>query len=106
MAQTYKSHLSAAIHETCELLHEHGIIDKTTLAGFDATCLGQCEIFQPQDIRALRESEGMSEKVFARHLNITPETLSAWENGALHPDGPAMLLLALIRRKGIDAVRL
>lgn len=106
MPKAYKSHLSAAIHETCELLHEHGVIDKETMAGFDATCLEQCEVFFAEDIRALREKEGVSHKVFARHLNITPGLLIAWEEGKKKPNGPAMRLLALIKHKGLDAVKL
>ncbi len=47
MTKTYKSELSAAIYETAELLHEHGVLDNATMREFDASChlpknLGNC----------------------------------------------------------------
>ena len=46
----------------------------------------------------------MSQTVFACLLNITPGYLSQLERGAKRPTGPALALLHVIRRKGIEAV--
>ena len=56
------------------------------------------------DIRALRERAKMSQAVFARCLNLTAGYVSQLERGAKRPSGPALALLDLIRRKGIEAI--
>ena len=57
-----------------------------------------------EDIRALREQARMSQAVFARYLNLTVGYVSQLERGAKRPTGPALALLDVIRRKGMDAI--
>jgi putative transcriptional regulator len=59
---------------------------------------------EPEEIRALREEAHMSQAVFAALLNITTGYLSKLERGATRPSGPALAMLQVIRRKGIEAV--
>jgi putative transcriptional regulator len=59
---------------------------------------------EPEEIRALREESHMSQAVFAAILNITTGHLSKLERGATKPTGPALAMLNVIRRKGIEAV--
>jgi len=47
----------------------------------------------------------MSQAVFARHLNLTVGYVSQLERGVKQPTGAALVLLNVIRRKGIEAVR-
>lgn len=56
------------------------------------------------DIRALRENAHMSQAVFAKYLNLTAGHLSQMERGVKRPTGPALALLNVIRRKGIEVV--
>jgi putative transcriptional regulator len=56
------------------------------------------------DIRAIRERAHMSQAVFARYLNVTVGYVSQLERGAKRPTGPALALLNVIRRKGIEAI--
>jgi len=56
------------------------------------------------DIRAIRERAKLSQAVFARVLNVTPGYVSQLERGDKTPTGPALVLLNVIRRKGIDAI--
>ena len=65
MSKSYKSDLSAAIHETAETLHEHGIIDKMTMKEFDESCLAPVNEITPEEIKAIREREHLSQPVFA-----------------------------------------
>jgi putative transcriptional regulator len=58
----------------------------------------------PDEIRAIREEAHVSQAVFAAILNITTGYLSKLERGAIRPTGPALAMLNVIRRKGIDAV--
>ncbi len=56
------------------------------------------------DILRYAISANMSQAVFARHLNLTTGYVSQLERGAKKPKGPALVLLNLIRRRGIDAI--
>jgi len=46
----------------------------------------------------------MSQAVFARALNLSVGSVSQLERGAKRPTGPALALLDVIRRKGIEAI--
>lgn len=50
------------------------------------------------DVKALRESRGISQEDFAGRYGIDLATLRNWEQGRTTPDGPAMILLQLIER--------
>ena len=104
MTQVYRSKISAAVHETIEGLFTSGIVDKPTMREFDRMCLTKMRDFSASDIRALREREGISQPVFARHLNVTKGLVSQWERGEKHPRGASLKLLALIEKKGSDVV--
>lgn len=102
--KVYKGKVSAAIHEMATDLHESGIIDKKTLREFDETCLTPIHEFTPEQIRALREREQVSQKVFSYYLNISKDSISQWERGEKRPAGTSLKLLSLIERKGLDAI--
>jgi putative transcriptional regulator len=104
MAKEYRSDALASIHETMEALHEVGAIDKQTMREFDETCLTPVEPLSPEAIRALREREHLSQPVFARYLNVSKNLVSDWERGVKRPGGPALRLLTVIEKKGIQAI--
>jgi putative transcriptional regulator len=85
-------------------LHEIGLIDKKTMRRFDASCLTEVAKLSARDIRRLREREGVSQSVFARHLNVPVKVVGEWERGEKKPSGPSLKLLALVKTKGLDAV--
>lgn len=101
MAKQYKSDVYAAIHQTMEDIHEAGLVDKITMKKFDESCLVPVEELPPEEIRRIRESQYMSQPVFARYLNVSKNLVSDWERGVKKPGGPALLLLSLVRRKGV-----
>lgn len=105
MTRSYKSEAFAAIHETAEALRANAIIDKTTMREFDEACLAPTEAITPEEIRAIREREKLSQPVFARYLNVSKNLVSDWERGVKKPGGPALHLLAIVKHKGLDAVR-
>lgn len=47
------------------------------------------------EIRAIRNSLGMTQAVFALFMGVSNKTVEAWESGRNMPDGPARRLLAL-----------
>ena len=104
MTKTYKSEISASIHEMMEGFYKAGHIDKRTMREFDESCLAKADVLTPEEIRALREREMVSQPVFARYLNVSKNLVSDWERGAKRPGGPALRLLGIVRRKGLDAI--
>ena len=104
MAKKYRSDALAAIHETMEALHEVGAIDKQTMREFDESCLTPVRALAPEEIRAIREHEHLSQPVFARYLNVSKNLVSDWERGIKKPGGPALRLLTVIQKKGLQAI--
>ncbi|MEQ1698389.1 MAG: DNA-binding transcriptional regulator [Hyphomicrobiaceae bacterium] len=104
MTKTYKSKILASVHEAMQDAHDAGVIGKTTMREFDATCLTEVAKLSPEEIVALREREGVSQAVFARHLNVAVKLVGEWERGQKRPSGPSLKLLSLIKAKGLEAV--
>lgn len=104
MVKVYKSDAFAAIHEMAEDLHRSGQIDKRTMREFDEACLADAAPLAPEEIRAIRERERVSQPVFARYLNVSRNLVSDWERGIKRPGGPALRLLAIVRQKGLEAI--
>ncbi|EHK79700.1 XRE family transcriptional regulator [Sinorhizobium meliloti CCNWSX0020] len=94
----------AAIHETMESLFEAGAIDKQTMREFDDACLTAVEPMTPEEIRAIREREHISQPVFARYLNVSKGLVSDWERGVKKPGGPALRLLTVVQKRGLAAI--
>ncbi len=94
----------ASVHKTATGLHKAGLVDKATMREFDALCLTQVEPLTPEEIRALREREQVSQPVFAHYLNVRKDAVSKWERGEKRPDGPSLKLLNLVRTKGLRAI--
>jgi len=61
--QKYRSDAVAAIHETMEALHDVGAIDKQTMRRFDEACLAPIRPLKPDEIKAIREKEKVSQTV-------------------------------------------
>jgi len=102
--KTYRSEIAAAVHETAEGIHEAGLINKQTMRQFDENCLTPAPALSPEDIRAIREKEAVSQPVFARYLNVSKNLVSDWERGAKRPGGPALRLLSVVRKNGLRAI--
>ena len=104
MTKKYKSEAFAALHESMSGLHDLGIIPTKTMREFDASCLATVETMPPQKIVEVRTKAGVSQAVFAKYLTVTTGTVSKWESGKKHPSGPALKLLDLVKRKGLEAI--
>jgi putative transcriptional regulator len=104
MTKRHRSEALAAVHETAVGLSEAGILSKQSMKDFDALCLTPVEPLAPDDIRAIRLRENVSQAVFARHLNVTTGLVSQWERGEKRPRGASLKLLTLVARRGLQAV--
>jgi putative transcriptional regulator len=104
MSKKYRSDAMAAIHETMEALHEVGAVDKQTMRRFDNACLTPIRLLKPEEIRAIRERENVSQTVFANYLNVTGSLVSKWERGEKRPSGASLKLLSLVEKNGLATV--
>lgn len=93
MSKKHRSDAMAAIQETMEAMRDVGAIDKQTRRRFDDACLTPIRPLQPEEIRAIREQEHVSQTVFANHLNVTSSLVSKWERGEKRPSGASLKLL-------------
>src|SRR3546814_16006584 len=75
------SRILGTVHRTASGLHGAGIIDKATMRDFDAMCLTPVMPMSPEEIRALREREHVSQPVFACYLNVRKDAVSKWARG-------------------------
>lgn len=103
-ARTYKSDVLAAIHQSVSDMYDAGVISKQTMHRFDESCLTPVHEFTAEEIRALREREEVSQKVFALYLNVSKDSVSQWERGQKKPAGPTLKILSLVQRKGLNAI--
>ncbi|UYO41570.1 DNA-binding transcriptional regulator [Rhodopseudomonas palustris] len=99
-----ESGILATVHKTAVGLARANVIDKATMREFDELCLTPVEPMAPEEIKALREREQVSQPVFARYLNVRKDAVSKWERGEKRPDGPSLKLLNLVRAKGLRAI--
>jgi putative transcriptional regulator len=103
------SRLADAMLETARDMKDIGILDgaaytKITMRHLGVAGKAEVEPLSGEQIRALREKAHMSQAVLAHYLNVTVGYVSQLERGAKRPTGPALVLLNVIHRKGIEAI--
>ena len=104
------SRLTKALLETADDMRRSGVIDAPAHGKITLRHLGGKDDLpvapmSGEDIRQLREQARLSQAVFARYLKLTVGYVSQLERGTKRPTGPALVLLDVIRRKGIEAIR-
>lgn len=104
MPSKYRSQAFAAVHETMEALREINAIDKQTMRQFDEACLTPIQVLAPEEIKQIRQRERISQPVFARYLNVSKNLISDWERGVKKPGGPALRLLTVVQKRGLQAI--
>ena len=103
------SRLTVELLEMAEAQHRLGIMDDATYHKITVRHLGDkalttAEPISGEEIRTLREQAHLSQAVFARYLNLTVGYVSQLERGTKQPKGPALALLNVIRRKGLEVI--
>lgn len=104
MSRNYRNDAKAAIHQTLRALHNSEAMDKQTMRRFDEACLTPIEPLKPEEIKAIREREDVSQSVFAIYPNVTMSLVSKWERGERKPSGSSLKLLSRVARNGLKAV--
>jgi putative transcriptional regulator len=97
----YKSDAFEAIHSTVAGMYKAGTIDKATMRTFDESCLTVPDSIAPAEIKQIRESQQVSQPVFARYLNTSESTVEKWEAGVKRPSGMAIKLLMIVQKHGL-----
>lgn len=103
------SRVVEAILETAGDLHRLGIMDDEEYRQITVRHLGEKPLpgsrpIGAKEIKRIRQRARMSQAAFARQLNLTPGYISQLERGTKQPKGAAVVLLNVIRRKGIEAI--
>lgn len=93
-----------SVHDTVKRLHSNGSVGKLTMRHFDQLCLTEIRPFNPEDVRALRTKYQLSQPVFAEYFNVSSKLVKKWEQGESEPRGPALKLLILAEKKGLEAI--
>ena len=52
--------------------------------------------YEPEEIKAIRKSTGLSQKLFAGYMGVSDKTVEAWEAGKNRPSGAASRLLNMM----------
>jgi putative transcriptional regulator len=63
---------------------------------FDDACLTPIRPLKPEEIKAIREREQVSQAVFANDLNVTTSLVSKRERVEKRPSGASRKLLSLV----------
>ncbi len=102
--------LTQELLETAQDMRASGLMskaahEKITMRHLsDGLAASRIAVPSGEEIRALREKAHLSQAVFAHYLKLTVGYVSQLERGAKCPTGPALVLLDVIRRKGIEAI--
>ena len=100
----FKSPALKAIHDAASALERVGALSKATLREFDESCVARPVKLTPRAIKRLRESQHVSQPIFARYLNTSESTVEKWETGAKQPSGIALKMLAVVQKYGLEVL--
>ena len=103
------SRLTQELLEMADDLRRIGIMDDATHHQITVRDLGREPLptaapISGEEIRTVREQAHLSQVALARHLNLTTGYVSQLERGTKQAKGPALALLNVIKRKGIEAL--
>ena len=109
MTTNKPSRLASELIEMADAQHRLGIMDsamhqKITARHLGANTLPTAEPITADQVRELREKARLSQAALARCLNMTTGYVSQLERGATQAKGPALALLNVIRRRGIETL--
>jgi putative transcriptional regulator len=97
----YKGDVCEAIHCSVAAMYRIGAIDKATMREVDESCLLAPQQMEPRRSKRIRESQRVSQPVFARYLNTSEWAIEKWESGAKKPSGMALKLLDIVEKHGL-----
>lgn len=60
--------------------------------------------YNNNQIRAIRNSVGMTQVLFADYMGVSSKTVEAWEKGTNHPTGTACRLISMLENKTFETL--
>ena len=102
--KTAYDRMNDTILEMATILHKSGDIDTVTLRQYEQMAAPKIKVLKSREIKRLRVATKVSQAVFAKLLNISPETVKKWEQGDRHPTGASLKLLNLVANHGLQAL--
>jgi len=95
--------------EMAETQRRLGIMDEPTFRKITVRHLGPdapptAAPISGDEIRTVRERAHLSQAALARYLGLTTGYVSQLERGSKQAKGPALVLLNVIRRKGVEVL--
>ena len=52
--------------------------------------------YRAEEVKAIRNKTGLSQKLFAGYMGVSDKTVEAWESGKNHPSGAASRILNMM----------
>ena len=52
--------------------------------------------YRAEEVKAIRNRTGLSQKLFAGYMGVSDKTVEAWESGKNHPSGAASRILNMM----------
>lgn len=106
MKNELENDILGTLQETMDGLHRIGVVDKITMRQFKEICdMPEVPEYSADEIRLLRQRYNISQSVLAWLVNVSPTSVQKWEQGVNCPNGPALKLLNLLDRKGVDTIQ-
>ena len=99
-----KERMDETLLEMATALYNVGELDAITMREFQEIKMPKVKILKSNEIKRIRMSVKVSQVVFAKLLNISPETIRKWEQGDRHPTGASLKLLNLVSAHGLQAL--
>ena len=108
MSKTKPGRLTAALLDTADDMRRVGVLSARAHQKITLRHSGDKDILPepmtPEEIGLVRQKSHLIQAVFAHYLNVAAGYVSQLERGAKKPAGPAVVLLDMIRRKGIEVI--
>lgn len=101
--KTAKDRMDDVLLEMATILCDAGQIDEATLREYEIK-IPTVKRLRAIEIKRIRKKINVSQPVFARLLNISPETIKKWEQGERKPTGASLKLLNLVATHGLEAL--
>ncbi len=103
--------LKECLYETAKGFYEIGLMEKERFERAEAFYLSNLpyessgsEELNPEEIKQLRRRNFLSEADLAVYLDTTIPIVKGWERGKEHPNQSQLILLNIIKKKGIKAI--
>lgn len=89
--------MSSLFEDLCQGLNEAIEIEKGSLKGKETVLeIEPVRKFSGKEVKRIRNQQGMTQKVFAMCLGVSPKTIEAWECDRNEPSGSACRLMMLL----------